>query len=253
MLSNLDTASQQQITSILTELAQTAGAIVPGGALREATLKGAPTTQTARQKCFSAIATLLKNGPFNVNQDYPLPLDHDDWVIPLTGDLVQDVSLEFRLDRSDPVTSPVTRRSLPPRPRRGAVFTQSGLVAFFPVPARATLSCRVTMAAPGAPVPIFLSAPSVVYLYTRSEWLNPQRDFLTNPQETLTFSGGFITGHKYTGQSPAKTIVDTLTAPIRALMPSVSIQQQTQVQTGGGKPDQTTSSTQTTIGPPKSQ
>jgi len=101
------------------------------------------------------------------------------------------------------------------------------------------------------PKPVVLSAPTVVSLYTERHVLDPQRDFLTNPQDTFSFSAGIITGHKYTDQSPAKTIVDTLTGPIRALMPSVQVTQTTQVQTAGGKVTQTTNSTATQTGPPK--
>jgi hypothetical protein len=76
---------------------------------------------------------------------------------------------------------------------------------------------------------------------------------LTNPQETLTFSGGIITGHKYTSQSQAKTIVDTITAPVQAILPSISVQQSTQVKTGSSNSGQTTTSTQTTSGKTNSQ
>src|SRR6202030_371877 len=98
-------------------------------------------------------------------------------------------------------------------------------------PAKATLACVV-----GKRETIFLSAPSTINLYTASQFVDPQRDFLTGPQDTFTFNAGFIVGHKYVDQSSAKTVVDTITAPIRALVPSISTQQNIQVQTGGGKP-----------------
>jgi hypothetical protein len=53
------------------------------------------------------------------------------------------------------------------------------------------------------------------------------------------------------GVSETITVVDTVTAPIRALMPSVTITTNTQVQTGGGKPNQTTTTTNTQVAPPK--
>jgi hypothetical protein len=102
---------------------------------------------------------------------------------------------------------------------------------FFLVPTAASILCVVTGGSDKSP--------------------KAQRDFLTNPQDTYTFSAGIITGHKYAGQSPVKTVVDTLTAPVRALMPSVQVTQTTQVQTGGGKPDQTTTTTQAQTGPSK--
>jgi hypothetical protein len=265
MLSNLDTSSTQQITSILTELAQTAGAL-----LREFDEKQPPP----RKQCFSAIASLLKDGPYNNILPILQLRDGRTWIIDLTDgstftSAVKDrpsVSLIFSLERSS--SSEPTGLYKPPRPPKelrravnAGTVAQSykGLVAFFPEPARATLACKIKSQIEygdkgdkGDKV-VFLSAPSVVYLYTKKQIIDPQRDFLTNPQDTFTFNGSFITGHKYTSQSSAKTVVDTVTAPIRALFPSVSIQQQVQVQSGGGKPAQTTTSTQTTISPSKSQ
>lgn len=123
---------------------------------------------------------------------------------------------------------------------------RNGLVAFFPVPATVTITCEVDRKAASLPPDhaplshsVMLAAPSVVSLYTESHFLDPQRDFLSNPQDNITFSGGIITGHQFAGQSPAKTVVDTLTAPIRSLMPSV--QQTTQVQV-----NQSTGATTTT-------
>jgi hypothetical protein len=100
-----------------------------------------------------------------------------------------------------------------------------GVVAFFPVPARTAITCGLPDADdPKTPsTPILLSPPQSVYLYTESHFLDPQRDFLTSPQGGLSFSSGFIVGHKYTDQSAAKTVVDTVTQPIRSLMPSVSV------------------------------
>jgi len=94
---------------------------------------------------------------------------------------------------------------------------------------------------------------TVVNLYTESHFLNPQRDFFTNPHDTFTFTGGMITEHKFTSQSAAKTVIDTITAPIRAIMPSVQQTTSVQVQTTAGKPTQTTKSTSTQTGSPKSQ
>jgi len=121
-----------------------------------------------------------------------------------------------------------------------------GLVAFYPVPSIATLNCRVEKneATP-------LTPPAVVNLYLESHFVDPKRDFLTNPQNTFTFNAGFITAHKYVAQSPAKTVVDTITAPVRALMPSVTVSTNTAVTTGGGKPDQTTTTTSTSDSPSK--
>jgi hypothetical protein len=131
-------------------------------------------------------------------------------------------------------------------------------VAFFPVPATARNECVVTRIIdqlPTATTPtdtttitpsFFLSPQTVVNLYTESHLLNPQRDFFTNPHDTFTFTAGLITGHKFTGQSAAKTVIDTITMPIRSIMPSVTVTQSVAVSPTGKT---TTTSTQTA--PPK--
>jgi len=118
----------------------------------------------------------------------------------------------------------------------------TGLVGYYPVPSTATLTCTID-GHDGQPLiaPVQLSN-----LYLDPHFVDPRRDFLSVPADTLTFNEGFITGHKYTDQSPTKTVVDTVTGPIRAVLPSVSVQQTTNLQTGGGKPDQLTTGTQTT-------
>ncbi|MBO0716895.1 MAG: hypothetical protein J2P55_06120 [Rhizobiales bacterium] len=248
MLSSSDSSSTQQITSILTELAQTVGQFAFAGGRLAFELKSKPVDP--RSKCFTAIANLLKSGPYFVNYRYgtawPRPADFD-----------PDVKLDFRLQ---PLAQPTGQQSFDRvvevsdfNGRTKVIGWRNGLLAFYPVPAKATLACIVTTPGSSKADTVFLSAPSIINLYTASQFVDPQRDFLTGPQDTFTFNAGFIVGHKYGDQSSAKTIVDTVTAPIRALIPSVSIQQNTQVQTGGGKPDQTTTSTQTTTGPPKTQ
>jgi hypothetical protein len=124
-----------------------------------------------------------------------------------------------------------------------------GLVAFFPVPARTAITCGLPDAQdPKAPSePILLSPPQIVYLYTESHFLDPQRDFLTSPQDGLSFSSGFIVRHKYTDQSAAKTVVDAVTQPIRSLFPSVSVTQGVSVSSTGAK----STTTSTAISPPK--
>jgi hypothetical protein len=60
MLSNSDSSSTQQITAILTELAQTVAAASPLGRFGAA----APAPASPRQRCFSSIANLIKPGPY---------------------------------------------------------------------------------------------------------------------------------------------------------------------------------------------
>jgi hypothetical protein len=250
LLSGSDSSSTQQITSILTELAQVAGQIGAGGFPGfAADLKKGP--QDPRQRCFTALAELIKPGPYYVNYAYG-----SRWSPP-TAWSDPGVRLAFKLAPLAAWTGPArfdhAVQVAAANGRTKVVRWHDGLLAFYPVPAKATLACIVTT--PGAhPTSdtIFLSAPSIINLYTSSQFVDPQRDFLTGPQDTFTFNAGMIVGHKYGSQSAAKTVVDTITAPIRALIPSVSVQQSTQVQTGGGKADQTTTTTQTTTGAPKS-
>jgi hypothetical protein len=239
LLSGSDTASQQQITAILTELAQTAGVVArPGFAPGPEVpgLQGRPPPASDRDKCFAGIKNLVSGLPYVwSNDNAPAGAPYD--LAPLKDAANQVVG---RLVLSVTIPSGI-------QPRLADVGQgHSGIVAFFPVPAAAELRCVLSSGTSYA-----LAAPAMLNLYLDSEFLDPQRDFLTGPQDTFTFADGFLTGHKYADQSPAKTVVDTVTAPIRAFLPSVSVTQSTQVQTGGGKPDQTTNTTSTTTGPPK--
>jgi hypothetical protein len=124
-------------------------------------------------------------------------------------------------------------------------WIRNGFVAFFPVPARAEIDCVVTRENNKSNT-VLLAAPTVVNLYTESHLLNPQRDFFTNPHDTITFTSGMITNHKFTGQSAAKTVIDTITAPLRSIMPSTTVTQTVTVAPTG----KTTTNT-TTTAPPK--
>jgi hypothetical protein len=207
MLSNSDSSSTQQITSILTELAQTAGIAISGltgrgGYIADYIPKPA---SDPRQRCFAAIADLLKSGPYYVN--YPLGTR---WPRPDGFD--SGVTLDFKLQsfaastEHEPLQATAEVVGANGRPK--TIKTHSGLLAFYPVPAKATLACIVNSA--GKKDTVFLSAPSTVNLYTSSQYVDPQRDFLTGPQDTFSFSAGFIVGHKLIDQSSAKTVVDTI-------------------------------------------
>jgi hypothetical protein len=65
----------------------------------------------------------------------------------------------------------------------------------------------------------FISWRQPLLAFVQRQFLDPQRDFSTNRQDTLTFNADVVTAHKYTNQSSAKTVVDTITALIRALIP----------------------------------
>jgi hypothetical protein len=59
--------------------------------------------------------------------------------------------------------------------------------------------------------------------------------------------GGVMVGHNYASQSYVKGVFDFVTIPVRSALPQT--QTQVQVQTGGGKPDQTTNTTQYQFNP----
>jgi hypothetical protein len=256
MLSGSDSSSTQQITAILTELAQTAGLALGGIGFPSATsanfdAKGVDQPNP-RQQCFAAIAALTKYGPYYANDksgDKNVTRGSAPWTRNFAIDSKNAVSLQLRLE---PLAGKIGQERLasavpPVRLINGDILkAHAGLLAFYPLPAKATLTCVVGQER------VSLNTPSIINLYASSQFVDPKRDFLTGPQDTFTFNSGFIVGHKFADQSSAKTIVDTITAPLRALIPSVSVQQTTQVLTGGGKPDQTTTTTQSTTGPPKS-
>jgi hypothetical protein len=233
MLSSSDTSSVQQITAILTELAQVAGALAPGFKITGVEPRKPEAPQDPRDKCYKTISDFLRLGPYYDSTVWR----RADWSIPLPSRDKPEVALRLQLSR---------QRGITPTGQVRVNRYHPGLVAFFPIPAIAKIWCDVPDAGSA-----LLSPPTVVPLYIESHFLDPQRDFLTNPQDTFTFNSGIITGHKYVAQSPAKTIVDTVTAPIRAMMPSVTVTQTTQVQSVPGKPEQTTTSTGTQTAPSK--
>jgi hypothetical protein len=229
MLTSSDSSSNQQFTAILTELAQTAPALHPFIFNPAAP---SPAAEDDLTICKSVINKRQYYRVFdNIESSYTI-------VHAVYNGVRKGVPVNIKLHLDIPPVASGERATV----GEG----HWGLVAFFPVPSTVTLNCVV-----GSGTPIALIQPTVVYLYTDSHFVDPKRDFLTNPQDTYTFCNGFICGHKYVAQSPAKTIVDTATAPVRALMPSVTITTNTAVQTGGGKPDQTTTTTNTQVGPPK--
>ncbi len=241
MLTGSDTSSTQQVTAILQELAATVAPFLTGEAALESRekLKTAAPVREAddRQICLDAIGEFLKAGPYNNAAILPESKFENhawSWPIPIGGP--HSTLLLFQLK---PYVLSEGQENIPEQ--------QEGLLAFFPVPASAEIRCRSAASRPA----ILVSAPTVVNLFTESHFLNPQRDFLTSPQDTLTFSGGIITGHKFTSQSSAKTVVDTVTAPIRAIMPSVTVTKSTQVQSSGGKVTGTTDTTSTQTAPSK--
>lgn len=240
LLSSSDSASQQQISAIISELAQTIGLV---GSFKST----AAQDDEIRKSCFQDLNTLVQPGSYyaeyligkNIPAGgllFPIYPEKTDQTPPSPGKPV--IMLEVR-----PLVTSLGEVEIGSE--------QEGLVAFFPIPAQASVVCGVVQATNKQAITLkpkyYLNSPMIVSLYTESHFLDPQRDFLTGPQDTLTFSSGFIVGHKYSDQSPARTIVDTVTAPIRALVPSVSMTQTTSVTSTGTR----TNTTSTTTGAPK--
>jgi hypothetical protein len=246
MFTSSDTSSAQQITAILTELAQTAESVANPTEYHTV----AEVQHDNRTICNNAIVDYVKSAPYyNYEEFQRVPNGGLDWPISL-GPSFLSATLHFIVKPLVRSNGQVTIKPLvSSNGQRGGDGWNHGLVAFFPIAAIAEIRCS----APGeTDEGVLISAPTVVTLYTESQFLDPQRDFLRNPEDTFTFSDGIITGHKYTAQSPAKTIVDTITAPIRALMPSVTVTQSTQVQTNAsGAVTSTTSSNSTQTAPSK--
>ena len=272
MLTNSDTSSTQEITAILNELAQTAAA----AGLKVETADVQKTLDSvARPECYNAISDRVQTMPFydtvafekiadvTVNGFAPdskavikpsQPVvgrngvvgrgSRITWTIPINtlsnGDTVSvRFTLQTRINSyNQAVDKEQDARSF------------GGFVAFFPVAATARVECLVVRQGTGGADPttssFLLSPPTMVNLYTESHFLNPQRDFFTNPHDTFTFTSGLITSHKFTGQSAAKTVIDTITGPIRSLLPSVTVTQSVAV-----SPTSKTTTTSTQTAPPK--
>ena len=115
-----------------------------------------------------------------------------------------------------------------------------GFCVYEPSPVKISIYCGNAL----------IAGPKVVNLYETAYIVNPKRNFLTNPHATYTMTNGILTGVKYEAQSPIKGAFDVVLSPIKAVLSALPTSQtSTQVQTGGGKPKQTT--IQNTIIPSK--
>jgi hypothetical protein len=233
MLSTSDTSSHQQFSAILTELAQTAAslglhALVPDK--REGMGGTPPAVEDgpclARLKSFVTglpmIKTAIISGPQTIVEIAPAK---------------DGVSLQLAVNAFVGQNAEEAESSV----------AGNGLVAYLPSPGTAELRCVVA----GRRDPELIAAPVALNFYLERIRVDPKRDGWRDAQDTYTFTDGFLTAHKYTDQSPAKTVVDTVTSPIRAIMPSSTVTQTTSVQSNNGVPGQTTNTTQTVSGPPK--
>jgi hypothetical protein len=276
MLSNAQSSSTQEITAIISEIS---GAIASVAKIAGASLVADITQiQPARKLCNSDIISFVKNGPYfsdhvlddNISQGLIktgsvslfLKLDPNGdplltQDLPAAGDTVS--AIEFNMSIGGKPFPP-TPAVLPRRPARppltapaallrhrvpAAPAAFSGVMVFFPLVVRATAKCYVPAGerplALGGSTRVNLAASQTLNWYAHRAVIDPQRDFLTNPKDTFTFSGGIITGHNYSNQSAAKTVVDTILAPLQAIIPSTNISQSTTVQTGGTGSQTTTS------------
>jgi hypothetical protein len=259
LLTSSDSSSAQQVSAILTELGQTAGGVL-SGAFKYSELLQVPGTSTsttttwdaeatAAQGCMAAIrarAPIFKKFPFDGKQSYQVYTATATNTKTTTTTTTKGSTTETTTGKQTYTIRLVL--DIPNHiPYKQAIIQEArrGLVSFYPVPVIATLHCIT------GTKNIILSAPQIVNLYLDSDFIDPQRDFLTNPQDTLSQDHGVFTGHKFSDQSSVKTGVDIVTALPRALMPSVTQTTNTQVVTGGGKPSQTTTTTGATISPSK--
>jgi len=132
LLSGADSSSTQQITAILTELAQTAAAVTGEFAVTgEAVPAAPPTKKDDRRKCLETVNKSASNLPFYRSHDI-LGTKHQFY--PIYGSNKDSTYISLRLE-VPPVTTD-ERATV----KDGA---QYGLVAFYPVPAVTTLVCRV--------------------------------------------------------------------------------------------------------------
>jgi hypothetical protein len=223
MLMTSETASTQQVNSIISSVLQTALAI--HNPLFTPYLEAPPADKSKQQACWDAVAALLVGGPsiktFDVRGSGRYPLNSSG-------------SIYLRIKIPDVI------EGTPAQVGEG----HPGIIAFFPVPAIAYLGCK-------SGSEYILSVPQNINMYIDSQYIDPQRDFLWSPQDNYTFSAGILTGHKFVSTSPAKTLAETVTLPVRSAFPSTQVTTNTSVISSPGKPDQSTTNTTTTTGPTK--
>jgi hypothetical protein len=255
-ISQSDSSSTQEVTAILTELAQTAQ-----GAMSHGFAPGALLSDPENLKiCRSAVSSLAVGGtytnaitlkfsgtPISGGDDNQFYVDEQNIVI--KGLLGRAGAEKDSKTGSVDLVILYRRLIATASDHRDIANGGDGIVVFYPTPLRVVLACRTDGRF------YYLTAEQMINIYTDRSTISPQRDFFTNPHDVLSFNAGFITGHKYSEQSSAKTVVDTVTAPIRAVFPGVSINNTntTTVVTSDGKPTQTTNTTTTTTSsaPPK--
>ena len=216
-LSGSGSVSNQQITAILSTLGQTAGPMLYG--FLAPNISGGGDVHTC-QSIIKEVAPSYWRKPATLGSTVLYPDS-------------------ATADQSAVISLVVEPSAIATEKKEEITTAVDGIVAFYPNPVIVSVSCKDGTGT------TLMTPPTAVNLYSYAAVIKPMRDFFSGPQDTLTFDHGFLTGHKFTDQSPVKTVIDTVTAPVRAIMPSVSVS----VQTGGGKPDQTTTTTAPSKGP----
>lgn len=234
LLSSSDTSSSQQVTAALSEIGQSVGAVLkkvaalpapaPKSFLKakgkaKAKPKPAPTPKTV-QKSDAAlcIAALASNAPiysdFVYDKDLVGNLTADkDYLLPKVSITSPDEnSYKLWLEIENPLSIVPDDLS-----KSGSGNSQAnGIFAFESVPITVQLMCQVNSKVDLVPI----GPVKKLNVYADPMVLTPTRDFLTEPHDTYTFSEGIITGHKYSDKSSTKTLFDSVTAPVRALLSS---------------------------------
>jgi hypothetical protein len=235
LLSATDTQSQQELTTVLGEIAKVAGA---GNALYS-------TDLGQREK--DCITSLPKNWSFRMRvysdadettmTDHTLTEQAKKAEDSLNKTLGKDPKVKYRIRVNvDNVMDPAAKHGDICESDEHKPY--DGFCAYEPTPIKIELQCSTDQFKDNI---YDIITPYIGNIYKYSHVENPQRGFLTSPHDSYTMQDGVIIGHKYTSQSYAKGVFDFVTTPIRSALPSTTTS--TQVQTGGGKPDQTTQTT----------
>lgn len=227
LLNTSDSQSTQQVTSVLTDLGTVAGKAAGDAILydRVLTFEEKPPVEHKPNPC-----TRLTSGVYEFELIDGSPLQ----VKTLDNELV-DLAVKIDNGGSAPESSD------PACVNNDQI---DGFCAFEPTPIKVSISCGSSL----------VVAPKIVNSYTASRVIKPQRNFLTNRHEIHSFTNGVHTEAKMDSQSELKGVFDVILAlpkGILSVLPTPTNQTTTQLQTGGGKPAQTTTTTQITIVPPK--
>ena len=227
LLSAADVQSQQDLTSVLSEIAKTAIEV-----------DGAPPPTS----CLNGLPENWQ-GLLNVNSDKSLKIQADAITQDLNGvsNKYNSSSLPHYLIKVDDsnIQGGENEDSCNDKDEQ----SYGGFCVYEPTPIKISMECRM----PNETAYRNIIAPIILNVYKYSHKENPQRGFFTSPHDSYVMQDGMIVGHKYSSESYVKGFFDFITTPIRSALPST--QTSTQIQTGGGKPNQTTNTTTLNFNP----